>query len=61
MYQKEDICIWVKVNPNNEYEFRDFYVLGTGWGFDYGNLKYINSVMLDNGNLVFHIFESLGD
>jgi len=58
--QKNTPCIWVLVNPNNEIETRHFEVYGTGHNIyctDSIERKYINTFQLNDGDLVFHLFE----
>ena len=60
--QNNNPCIWVLVNPNNEVEERFFELFGTGHDVycDMGiDRKYINTVQMQEGSLVFHIFERL--
>lgn len=60
--QNETPCIWALVNPENEKELRHFEVFGTGQNVycDMGvERKYINTFQLDNGSLVFHLFERI--
>jgi hypothetical protein len=55
-------CIWVLVNPENELEIRNFEIFGTGQKIacDIGvERKYINTFQMENGSLVFHLFERL--
>lgn len=60
--QMEQICIWALVDPSAEMEDRSFSVIGTGHeifdphetGWD---LKYLDSVQLQGGAFVFHVFE----
>jgi len=51
--------LWALVNPNNKFEKRYFRLVGTGHSIEDDNLKYIDSVQLDRGNLIFHLFESI--
>ena len=48
-------CIWVKVNPENELEKRQFAVIGTGQSFDDTNYKYIGTYQ--DAPFVWHLFE----
>jgi len=55
-------CIWALVNPQNPKEQRAFEVFGTGIdiNFDMGvERKYINTFQLNDGKLVFHLFERI--
>ena len=51
--QHDRICIWVKVNSENDVENRQFVVYGTGHPIDLPNLCYIDSVMFDKHVIVF--------
>jgi len=56
-------CLWVLVDPFAAKEKRVFRLAGTGHpiSFDMGSdYKYINSFQMDDGALVFHLFEMLG-
>jgi len=60
--QKEEICIWVEVDPNNMLETRTFEVYGTGHHISSGigvERKYIGSVSLHHGDLIFHVYEKI--
>jgi hypothetical protein len=58
--QKEKVCIWVLVDTSNPAIERFFKVYGTGYRIpDAENLKFIDTVLMDNGDLVLHIFERL--
>ena len=50
-------CIWVKVDPENELEKRQFVVIGTGQSFDDTNYEYIGTYQ--DGPLVWHLFEKV--
>ena len=53
--QMFNACIWVKVNPKNELEKRQFVVIGTGHSFDDTNYEYIGTYQ--DGPFVWHCFE----
>lgn len=55
--QGENICMWVKVDPSNATEERKFVVCGTGHTLPELELEFIDSVLLFDGGLVFHVFE----
>lgn len=63
--QGEDICMWALVNPDAEKEHRKFLAFGIGHNVPERhegpglNLEYRGSAHLDNGALVFHVFESV--
>lgn len=51
--------IWALVDPGAVSVKRKFVWHGTGHSIDGSSLKYIGTVQLNNGNLVFHLFEDL--
>ena len=59
--QNEIPCIWVLLNPNILFdELRRFCILVTGPGYDVQEkLRYINTLQLQGGKIVLHIFEAL--
>ena len=46
-------------NQNNLYEERKFRLSGTGHTIHENNLNFIGTFQLNNGGLVFHLFEIL--
>lgn len=53
-----DVCLWAKVDPEARNETRRVVIVGTGHELPtYGELKYINTFMVEDGALVFHAFE----
>lgn len=59
--QHNKMCVWAIVDPEEtELEDITFVILGTGINFDMtDNLRFIDTLYLDNGYLVFHIFEDI--
>jgi len=57
--QGNNICLWVMVDTEKEKETRYFLIVGTGHEIKHHSIANIGSVMLDGGNLVFHVFESM--
>jgi hypothetical protein len=55
--QMFNTCIWVKVNPENELEKRQFEVIGTGHSFEDSNKEYIGTYQ--DGPFVWHLFENV--
>jgi hypothetical protein len=55
--QMFNACIWVKVNPENELEKRQFEVIGTGHSFEDSNKEYIGTYQ--DGPFVWHLFENV--
>jgi hypothetical protein len=50
-------CIWVKVDPKNELEKRQFVVIGTGQSFDDTDHKYVGTYQ--DAPFVWHLFEKV--
>lgn len=52
-------CIWARVNPDAVFFARRFCVFGTGHSIppDDGRLRYVGTFQLEDGQLVFHLFE----
>jgi hypothetical protein len=51
--------VWALVEPDNEVEDRSFVLVGTGWEVEPG-LRYIGTFQINQGALVFHLFERRG-
>lgn len=58
--QNDGIMIWAKCDSTNDLERRIFVIEGTGHEITHSDLKYISTVQLHGGSLVFHVFEYLG-
>lgn len=60
--QGQTPCIWALVEPTNELEKRYFELHGTGHTILYGVgvvRKYINTIQVFDGSLIFHLFERI--
>ncbi len=57
--QNEKVCLWARVEENAPLETRRFIIAYTGHIVESDELKYLNTVLLSNGNFVFHVFEVL--
>lgn len=60
--QNNEPFIWCLVDPNEELESRYFEIYGTGHQIHYDmgtERKYIGTFQLNNGDLVFHLFERI--
>jgi hypothetical protein len=55
--QRGEIQIWALVEPDKTSECRSFGVFGTAHVLPVAPMKYIGTVQLENGDLVFHVFE----
>lgn len=54
------IRMWVRGNPAASLESRRFRFAGTGHPLDVDVQRYVGSVQLMDGGLVFHLFEMAG-
>ena len=57
--QKNEICIWVIVDPDNKVVSRKFWVFGTGEhieNYNYDYMEYIGTVFQERALYVWHIF-----
>lgn len=52
-----EIEMWAAVDTNRPLVTRQFAVVGTGHAMPEGSAKFIGTVMVDNGEYVFHVFE----
>lgn len=58
--QRNNICLWVLVDPDKPKEIRIFESFGTGHNIDPGlHLEFIGTVLVHHDTLVFHVFEVL--
>ena len=60
--QSETLCLWALVDPAAPKETRYFEVFGTGCPLRYDmgvSRTYIGTYQLNDGALVFHVFERL--
>jgi len=62
--QGSQVCLWALVDSEADPEARDFVIYGTGHPVrdvvkrDVGEVQtYVGTYQLDNGSLVFHVFE----
>lgn len=56
--QGSAMCLWALVDPLAPKEPRTIDIIGTGWDAeDFSNRRYICSVQMEAGALVWHIFE----
>lgn len=57
--QGEQIMLWALVDAEAMQEERLFRVIGTGWDIepDFDATKFVGTVSLLGGKLIFHIFE----
>lgn len=59
MNQRETMQLWVEIDlGETKKEARKFLVEGTGHSYDdSGNREYINSLKIQDGTFIFHVFE----
>jgi len=59
MEQRGAPCVWVLIDPDMHHEVRRFRLAGTGHPItiDPDELRFVGSVLLRGGDLVFHLFE----
>lgn len=50
--------MWAEVDPSLPQVLRRFSVYGTGHRMPDDSGRYIGSIMLQNGDLVFHVYET---
>ena len=55
--QYGNISIWYKCNIEADKIMRKIYIRGTGHKFSGGEHRFIGSVLMINGDLVWHVFE----
>lgn len=60
--QRNNICIWALVNPDAQTVRRQFRLAGTGHSIYHqkSQLKFIGTTKLQDGDLIFHLFEING-
>ena len=57
--QANSICLWAIVDTAHPAERRSFAILATGHhNFDPGIVHHLGSVIMNEGALVWHVFES---
>lgn len=49
--------MWSRVDPKAEMEEKHLYVAGTGEELPWGLGEFVGTFLLDEGRLVFHVFE----
>lgn len=55
--QRDTICLWARVDIDAPKIDRTFELVGTGQPMHEGPATYIDTVLLADGYLAFHIFE----
>lgn len=54
--QRGKVCLWAMVDPNSPSVVRRFVIVGTGHPVP-GHGRFIGTVLLHHGDLVFHVWE----
>ena len=57
--QNENPQLWALVDEKNATEKRSFITVGTGQEIPVDVVDYIGSYQIENGSLVFHVFEQI--
>lgn len=55
--QFEHICVWYRCDPSKPLEPRKLAIVGTGNPAPDDDGRYLGSVSLQGGRLIFHVFE----
>ena len=55
--QRGEPHLWALVHPGLPPETRSFHLYGTGHPVDHAPLRYVGTFQLEDGRLVFHVFE----
>jgi hypothetical protein len=59
--QRDQICIWAEVNTNEKEEVCVFIsVYGTGQAIPDRGETYLGTVLIDNGEFVWHVYQENG-
>jgi hypothetical protein len=58
--QYDNICLWAEVDVDAPFEDRQFSIYATGEGLPEKPGQFVDTVLLSNGSLVFHIYENGG-
>lgn len=54
--QRDDVCLWAIVEKEKDCVPVEIYIYGTGHNIPDGHGKYIGTIQLHGGSLVFHTF-----
>lgn len=53
-----ELQLWALLDPTRPSEIRQFRIFGTGYPIDnVDNLHFVGTALLEQGSLVFHVFE----
>ena len=57
--QREYLCMWALVDPEQPKVKRTFIVYGTGHDMPDDPGEFVGTALMDGGSLVFHVFEEV--
>jgi len=59
--QHNNICLWALVDTDSPVIVETFHIIGTGQMFPWEKtkVKYVNTVQMGNGALIWHIFKDI--
>jgi hypothetical protein len=57
--QGDQLCLWALVNPKAPLQLKRIVILGTGHPVPTEQMRFIDTVQMENGALIWHIFECL--
>lgn len=55
-FQRDNLCLWVMVDPKKQKEIFDIEIIGTGNPAPYHDRVYIGTAQQFGGMLVWHVF-----
>jgi hypothetical protein len=62
--QRNELCLWALVDPDNKTIPVGFRIAGTGHPIEkHPNIeyRYVDTILLAGGDLVFHVFQIIGN
>lgn len=57
--QRDQLCLWAEVDPDQPLEARMIEIYGTGHSMTSAPIQYIGTVQTTGGALVWHLYERL--
>jgi len=57
--QRDSICMWFIVDPEDPKETRTFFIVGTGHAMPPGNFLFLGTVQMEDGRFIWHIFSEV--
>ena len=55
---RDHVCLWAVVDPDEDIELRRIFCHGTGHDVDPNATRHLGTVQMRQGTLVFHFFDS---